>query len=70
MLLEITTEWDNKYDTHPNAKPDGHLRHVVDVLAIRLTNGYLRGSEFDGVFELADVPKPLGLWLWFQHVYR
>ena len=58
MLTDITTEWNNKFDTHPSAKPDGKLRHVVDVLAIRITNGHLRGSNFDGIFELADVPKP------------
>ena len=62
MLSEITTDWNHKYDTQSGAKPDAQLRHVVDVLAIRITNGRLRGSDFDGVFELADVPKPFGLY--------
>ena len=28
---------------------------------IKINNGYLRGSVFDGVFEVADVPKPFGV---------
>ncbi len=62
MLTEITTEWNERYNTHLAAKPEAHLRHVVDVLAIRITNGHLRGSDFDGVFELADVPKPFDVY--------
>ena len=59
MLIDITTEWNHKYDTHASAKPEpGQERRVEDVLAIRITNGHLRGSDFDGVFELADIPKP------------
>lgn len=62
MLIEISNEWNHKYDTYPSAKPDVQLRHVVDVLAIRITNGHLRGSDFDGVFEVAEVPRPFDLY--------
>lgn len=59
MLIDITEEWNHKYDTHSSAKPEpGQERRVVDVLAIRITNGHLRGSNFDGVFELANVQQP------------
>jgi hypothetical protein len=61
MLEDITTEWNDRYNTHVGAKPDSQLRHVVDVLAIRVANGHLRGSDFDGVFEVADVPKPFSI---------
>jgi hypothetical protein len=59
MLTEITTEWNHKYDTHTSAKPEpGQERRAEHVLAIRITNGHLRGSDFDGVFELANVQQP------------
>jgi hypothetical protein len=58
MLEDITIKWDRKFDNHSNAKPEPEERYVVDVLAIRMKNGHLRGSDFDGVFELADTPKP------------
>lgn len=57
MVTEITTEWDDKYNKHTNAEPVEH-RYVVDVLAVRVQKAHLRGSDFDGVFEVADVPKP------------
>ena len=57
MVTEITTEWDDKYNKHPSAQPIEH-RYVVDVLAVRVQKAHLRGSDFDGVFEVADVPKP------------
>ena len=57
MATEITTEWNSKYDTNPYAKPV-ELRYVVDVLAVRVTNAHLRGSDISGFFEVADVPKP------------
>jgi hypothetical protein len=28
---------------------------------VRIVNGYLRGSTFDGIFEVAEVPQPLSL---------
>jgi hypothetical protein len=60
MPREITDQWNRKYDTNPNAGPTEH-RVVANALAIRITKGSLRSSEFDGVFELADVPKPFDL---------
>ncbi len=57
MVTEITTEWDDKYNKHPSVQPVEH-RYVVDVLAVRVEKAHLRGSDFDGVFEVADVPKP------------
>jgi len=68
MLTEITTEWNHKYDTHPSAKPDVQLRQVVDVLAIRITNGHLRGSDFDGVFEVAETSDPFDVFAGKQRV--
>ena len=62
MLIEITEEWDDRYNTHAHAQPDGQLRHVVDVLAIRIADGHLRGSDFSGVFEVAEVPQPFDVY--------
>ena len=61
MLVDITTEWNHRYDQNNNAKPNTKGRYVVDVLAIRIKNGHLRGSNFDGIFELADIPKPFDI---------
>jgi hypothetical protein len=61
MLKEITTEWNDRYNTNPSAQPDAAQRHVVDVLAIRIVDGHLRGSSFDGIFEVADIPQPFSV---------
>ncbi len=68
MLTEITTEWNDRYNTHTGAKPDGQLRDVVNALAIRITNGHLRGSDFDGVFEVADATDPFDVFAGKQRV--
>ena len=57
MASVITDEWDPKYNTNPRAIPV-EFRHVVDVLAVRVVNARLRGSDLSGYFEVADVPKP------------
>lgn len=57
MVMEITSVWNSKYDTNTNAAPVEY-RLVVDVLAVRVTNAHLRGSDISGFFEVADVPKP------------
>ena len=57
MATVITTEWNEKYNTNPHAQPV-ELRSVVDVLAVHVTDAHLRGSDFSGYFEVADVPKP------------
>lgn len=57
MVTEITTEWDEKFNKNASAQPVEH-RYVVDVLAVRVQKAHLRGSDFDGVLEVADVPKP------------
>ena len=57
MVTEITSEWDDKYNRNENAQPVEY-RHVVDVLAVRVQSAHLRGSDFSGVFEVAEVPKP------------
>ena len=52
------TDWEGIPHTSPNASPV-EMRRVVDVLAIRIRNGHLRGSDIkEGVFELADVAQP------------
>lgn len=60
MLVEITSEWDERYNKSSKAEPDSH-RVVVDVLAVRIENGHFRGSDFDGIFEVADVPDPFDI---------
>lgn len=59
-LTEIATDWNHKYDTSSHAEPT-EWRTVVDVLAVRITKGSLRGSTFDGVFELADIAEPFDI---------
>lgn len=61
MLPQISTVWNDAYNTNPNAKPDAVGRHVEDVLAIRIVDGHFRGSNFDGIFEVADVPQPFSV---------
>jgi hypothetical protein len=57
---ELTKDWANTPNTHDSAAPV-EWRDVVDVSAVRITNGHLRGSNFDGIFELANVQLPLNL---------
>ena len=57
---ELTKDWSKTPNTHDVATPV-EWRDVVDVSAVRITNGPLRGSNFDGVFELANVPLPVSL---------
>lgn len=53
----ITEEWNHRYDTNAHAEPV-ETRHAESVLAIRIEHGHLRGSDFAGIFEVADVPNP------------
>jgi hypothetical protein len=57
---ELTKDWTDVPHKHQFAAPS-EFRYVVDVAAIRLKNGHLRGSDFDGVFELADVTLPVNV---------
>ena len=57
---DLTKDWSNIPNTHNSAAPV-EWRDVVDVPAVRITNGHLRGSNFDGIFELANGPLPLDL---------
>ena len=59
-LSAITEEWDNRYNTNAHAEPTEH-RHAESVLAIRIEYGHLRGSDFAGIFEVADVPNPFNV---------
>lgn len=60
MPTPINSDWDGIPHTYSSAVPVSS-RHAVDVLAIRVTQAHLRGSFFDGVCELADVPQPFDL---------
>lgn len=53
----ITEEWDHRYDTNAHAEPT-ERRHVISELVIRIDHAHLRGSDFAGIFEVADVPEP------------
>lgn len=53
----IFDEWDHRYDTNVHAE-SVETRHAESVLAIRIEHGHLRGSDFAGIFEVADVPDP------------
>lgn len=57
---ELTKDWADVPHKHQSAAPS-ESRYVVDVPAIRIKNGHLRGSDFDGVFELADVTLPINV---------
>jgi hypothetical protein len=57
---ELTKDWTDVPHKHQSASPS-EFRYVVDVAVIRLKNGHLRGSDFDGIFELADVTLPVNV---------
>ena len=56
----ITDGWNHRFDTNSSAEPTEH-RHAESVLAIRIEHGHLRGSDFAGIFEVADVPNPFNI---------
>jgi hypothetical protein len=56
----ITEDWDHHYDKNAHAEPV-ETRHGESVLAIRIEHGHLRGSDFAGIFEVADVPDPFNI---------
>ena len=56
----ITDEWNHRFDTNSSAEPTEH-RHAESVLAIRVEHCHLRGSDFAGIFEVADVPNPFNI---------
>jgi hypothetical protein len=57
MPSEITNMWNQTYNTNAKAKPIEH-REVKNARVVRVNNAHLRGSDFSGVFELADVTDP------------
>jgi hypothetical protein len=54
----LIKDWINAPKTHNSAVPV-EWRDVVDVSAVRISNGHLRGSNFDGIFELANSALPV-----------
>ena len=58
MLPNYSTDWSNIPHEHEKAKPNGELRVVYNQLAIRIDEGFLRGSTFSGVFLIANVNAP------------
>lgn len=57
-LTEITTKWDSKYNTNSDAKVTGY-RRAKNVTAIEIKNGFYRGSEVNGIFEVANPEDPI-----------
>jgi len=57
---ELIKDWSSTPHTHSSASPI-ECRDVVDVAAIRITNGHLRGSNIDGIFELANSQLPMSM---------
>jgi hypothetical protein len=57
MPSEITSIWNQKYNTNTEARPIEY-RTVRNARVVRVSNAHLRGSNFGGVFELADTQDP------------
>lgn len=57
-LADITTIWDAKYNTNAEATVSAY-RKVKNVTAIEIKNGFYRGSEIHGVFEVANTEDPI-----------
>ena len=57
-LTDIATNWDRKYDTNTEATVTAY-RKVKNVAAIEIINGFYRGSEINGIFEVANTEDPV-----------
>ncbi len=57
-LVDITTIWDAKYNTNTGATISAD-RKVKNVSATEIKNGFYRGSEINGVFEVARPDDPI-----------
>lgn len=57
-LADITTIWNAKYNTNTEATVSAY-RKVKNVTAIEIKNGFYRGSEINGVFEVARPNDPV-----------
>jgi hypothetical protein len=58
VLPKYSTEWIDIPHEHEKAKPKGERRVVYNQLAIRIDEGFLRGSTFTGIFLIANVNAP------------
>lgn len=57
-LTDISSNWDGKYNTYTGATVSAH-RKVKNVTAIEIVNGFYRGSEINGIFEVANTEDPV-----------
>lgn len=57
-LTDITNEWNTRYNTNAFAIPT-EFRKVKNVTAIEIKNGFYRGSEINGIFEVAKPEDPV-----------
>ena len=57
-LTNITNDWDTRYNTNAFAKITA-VRKVKNVTAIEIQNGFSRGSEINGIFEVAKPSDPV-----------
>ena len=55
---QITSDWNRRYDTYTGAV---EYREVANVLAIKVHDAHLRGSDLTDVFEVADSDKPFDI---------
>lgn len=58
MIPSYPTDWSKIPHEHEKAKPSDELRVVYNQLAIRIDEGFLRGSTFSGIFQIANVNAP------------
>jgi hypothetical protein len=57
-LTDITTDWNSHYDENENAK-NKESRKVNNVVAIKIKDGFYRGSTINGTFQVANPENPL-----------
>lgn len=60
MPSEITSIWNQKYNTNAQAKPIEY-REVERARVVLVKNAHLRGSDFGGIFELAETQDPFDI---------
>ena len=57
-LTDISSNWNTKYNTNTEATVSAY-RKVKNVTAIEIINGFYRGSEINGIFEVANTEDPV-----------
>jgi hypothetical protein len=57
-LTDITDDWDTRYNTNAFAVAT-EFRKVKNATVIKVKNGFYRGSEINGMFEVAKPEDPV-----------